>query len=425
MTIWKNILRAALPFAMLIAAGAAQTVQAQTGVGYSPGANFDQLSWAAFVSVVQPAPAPCPQGTVMFETWATDAQTFTPNPVWPSCGAPGVAAVAGVVAGRQGSRFQPSLLNRAHMPTGLRTTAEALPVPCNPPGNAAAGNFPASPPTTNCVAEEVVRNKLSYDYITQKNVSPFTTGLNTQSALAVAYTQTAPIAFPSGALEVKIDWVSVPVLIAWLGANGVTVTQDFVKKNYFMTSDGSGNQYAMTSMHISQKLQQLPNWLWATFEHQMNPGRCDTMGCYDQFGAVAPNTSVPSAAAANTQYPKCTPSPQLATLFQNANLAAVWQNYCLKATQIDFVSPAGQPFVPAGQPVLDGDSMIERITADVPIAASSCITCHYYASFNQDGSVCASTPGLATNPIGNATPLSGKKTYDFVWGVIAYFNSKC
>jgi hypothetical protein len=424
MTMWKNIYRAALPLALLMAAGFAQSLQAQTGVGYSPGANFDQLSWNAFVTVVQPAPAPCPPGTVAFETWATDAQTFTANPVWPSCGGAGVAAVAAVVAGRQGGRFQPSLLSRAHLSGALRTLAEAVGAPCNPAQNAPVGNFPTPPPPTNCIAEEVVRNQLSFNYITQKNVPPFTAGLNTQSALAIAFTQQAPITFPADAIEVKIDWVPVPTLISWLSANGVTVTPAFVTQNYFITEDGA-IQYAMTSMHISVKLPQLPNWLWATFEHQMNPGRCDTMGCYDQFGVPPSLASVPSAAAANTQYPKCTKSPQLAALFQSANLSTVWQNYCLKATQIDFVSPAGQPFVPAGLPVLDGDSMIERITADVPIAASSCITCHYYASFDQHGSVCASTPGLATNPIGNVTPQSGKKMYDFVWGVIAEFNKGC
>jgi hypothetical protein len=424
MTIWKNFFRAVLPFAMLMATGSAQTLQAQTGVGYSPGAVFDMLSWSAFVTVVQPAPPSCPPGTVMFETWATDAQTFATPPVWPTCEGAGVAAVAAVAAGRQGTRFQRSLLSRAHLPGGL--TAEALAVACSKPGDPTAGNFPtpasASPPR-NCVAEEVVRDFASFKYITQQN-PPFSEGLNTQSGLVQAFGQTAAITFPPEAIEVKIDWVPVPTVVSWLSANGVSVTQDFVKQNYFITEDGAGNQYAMTSMHISSKA--LPNWLWATFEHRMNPGRCDTMGCYDQFGVLPPQSIAPGVT--NSQYPACPKSPQLAALFQSANLSTVWQNYCLKETQIDFVSPASQPFVPAGQPVLDGDSVIERITADVPIAQSSCITCHYYAAFNNKGVVCASTPGLANNPIGNVTPQKERKMYDFVWGLIAapnVFDPKC
>jgi hypothetical protein len=411
MTIRKNIFGAALPFAMLVAASSAQ---AQTGVGFSPGAVFDMLSWSAFVSVVQPAPPFCPQGTVMFETWASDAQTFTTPPVWPTCGNAGGVRVA---SGRQGSRFQPSLLGSAHLSGGL--TADAFTVPCGPPSpfplNPAAGNFPtpalASPPT-NCVAEQVVRNRASFDYITQN-------GLNTQSGLRQAFTQAAPIWFPPEAIEVKIQWVPVPTMVSWLSANGVNVTPAFVTQNYFITKDDNGYQYAMTSMHITTK--QFPNWLWANFEHQMNPGRCDTMGCYDQFGVPAPLASIAPAAAPNTQYPACAKSPQLAALFNAAQLSGVWQNYCLKATQLTFVSPAGQP-------VLDGDSVIERITGNTPIASSSCITCHYYAAFNNNGQTCASTPGLLTNPIGNVTPQSGQKMYDFVWGLLAIpgqMNGQC
>ena len=411
---WRTIV--GLPFAMLVATGAAQ---AQNGVAYSPGADFDRLSWSAFVTVVTPAPAPCQPGTVAFETWATDAETFTANPTWPTCGPTALAA--------RPTRFQRSLLSLAHLPGGLRTQpaglratalAGGVQAPCGPPGNPASGNFPtpaSAAPPANCVAEEVVRNRSSFNYITQKNVPPFTAGLNTQSGLAAAFMQAAPIAFPTDAIEVKVDWVPVPTLVAWLSANGVNVTPGFVTQNYFVTEDAN-IQYAMTSMHISTK--DRPNWLWATFEHQMNPGRCDTMGCYDQFGVLPPPTGIP-AGMANSQYPGCPKSPQLAAMFKSANLSEVWQNYCLKATQIDFVVPPGQSMFAAGQPTLDGDSVIEKITANVPIAQSSCITCHGYAAFNQSGRVCGSNTGLGSPaPIGNVAPQAGQKTYDFVWGLL-------
>ena len=127
----------------------------------------------------------------------------------------------------------------------------------------------------------------------------------------------------------------------------------------------------------------------------------------------------PPDPVANTAYPACTKSPALAAQFAKAGLAAkVWNNYCLKDTQIDFLSTQNATI---GQPVLDGDSVIERITADVPIAQSSCITCHAYASFAKDGCVDFKTnPGLGSpGPIGKITPQSGQKTYDFVWGLIA------
>jgi hypothetical protein len=360
----KHIYWTALPFAMLMAAGSVQA-QTQASVAYSPGAGYDKLSWSAFVTVV--APVPNAQGTVAFETWATDAETFSPNPMWPT-------GPTGALAARPGTRFQPSLLGLAHLPGGLAARAEAggVRAPCSQPGDPASGNFPtpaSSRPPTNCIAEEVVRNRSSFDYITQNN-------LNTQAGLVKAFAQTAPNDFPIDAIEVKIDWVPVETLVAWLSANGVNVTAGFVRQNYFITEE-LGTRYAMTSMHISTK--ERPDWLWATFEHQMNPGRCDTMGCYDQYGVLPPLQSIAPHAAANSQYPACPKSPQLAAMFKKENLSDLWENYCLKATQIDFLSTQSAT---KGAPVLDGDSVIERINAAVPIAQSSCITCHAYATFD-------------------------------------------
>jgi hypothetical protein len=36
--------------------------------------------------------------------------------------------------------------------------------------------------------------------------------------------------------------------------------------------------------HISSK--DIPNWIWATFEHVGNPGRCDYTGCNDSYGEL-------------------------------------------------------------------------------------------------------------------------------------------
>ena len=55
-------------------------------------------------------------------------------------------------------------------------------------------------------------------------------------------------------------------------------------------------------MHVSSR--QNPNWVWGTFEHQMNPGRCDYIGCFDSFGAQIPDVP-PNRKAANTQYGPC------------------------------------------------------------------------------------------------------------------------
>ena len=278
--------------------------------------------------------------------------------------------------------------------------------------NAAAGNFPTGS-NTDCIAEEVRRNRDAFDYIVNN-------GLYTQTGLQNAFAGPG-INFPSSAIELKLDWVEEPTLVKWLNSNNVQTPPGFVKQNYY-TTVSAGTTYALLSMHISTK--QLPNWLWATFEHQLNPGRCDTMGCYDQFGVTGSGTSIkplpdPKPGAVQNQYPACAKSPALAAMFSTSGLASVWNNYCLKASQIDFLSTQNGTM---GLPVINGDSVIERITADVPIAQSSCITCHAYAAVTAQGCVSLKdNPGLASSgPVGlvNWEYLQKQKMYDFVWGVI-------
>ena len=390
--------RAALLFTCMMVTGG--SAQSQPSVAYSPGSAIDKLSWSAFVAAVKPAG----NGNLTFETWPTDSDTFRPT-----------AAVIADFAARQASRFQPSLLNAAHLPPGLRAKVEAggVPTSCDAPGNPAADNFPtpasANPPT-NCIAEEVRRNLSDYNYIKMNR-------LDTWAGLAAAFTRAAPIAFPNDAVEIKIDWIPVPTLIQFLRKNNSPPVDPYIiAENYFITQEG-GEYCAMTSIHISTK--DLPSWLWATFEHQWDPGRCDTMGCYDEYGALPPLTSIAPAAVPNTQYPACRKSPELVAMFTSAGLPDVWQNYCLKSTQIDFVSTQ---LATQGQPVLSGDSIVERIAANIPIDRSSCITCHAYAAFNKDSKICKDNTGLKDGsgaPIGPFTPQAGQKTFDFVWGLLA------
>ncbi|MGG7381499.1 hypothetical protein ACQ7B2_23090, partial [Escherichia coli] len=38
----------------------------------------------------------------------------------------------------------------------------------------------------------------------------------------------------------------------------------------------------LVAFHVSSK--DTPNWVWATFEHVNNLGRCDYTGCNDSYG---------------------------------------------------------------------------------------------------------------------------------------------
>ncbi len=250
--------------------------------------NSDAFIWQQFAQFVAPVSKGKPS-PVVFETWASDADTFSTTPQWPSPEAP--------------KKFQASVLRAMATPGH-----SAIDVPCNTPGNAAVGGFPTSGTPTPCIAEEVKRNRPQFDYIVSNN-------LNTQTGLAAAYAKALKVTMPTESISVKGDWIPVQTLLQWIPTLG---SIDNIHKLYY-TNTSDSVEYALVSLHVSSR--QNPNWVWGTFEHQMNPGRCDSMGCFDSFGAVVPAVR-PNQAAVNTQYGACEKTPQLKALMAEAGAVA-------------------------------------------------------------------------------------------------------
>lgn len=144
----------------------------------------------------------------------------------------------------------------------------------------------------------------------------------------------------------KGDWVPVPTLLQWIpsigGAGNVA--------RLYHTATVDSVEYALVSLHVSSR--QNPNWVWGTFEHHLNPGRCDFMGCFDSFGAEIPAV-LPNKTAFNSQYGTCLKTPALKALMAGAHLSPVWENYCLKSTQVDYTTADGTPYV-LGNSVIEG-----------------------------------------------------------------------
>jgi hypothetical protein len=116
----------------------------------------------------------------------------------------------------------------------------------------------------------------------------------------------------------------------------------------------------------------------------------------------------------NTQYGACPKTQQLKTLMTSANLSLVWENYCLKSTQVDYTAVDLTPYVL-------GNSVIEGIVGNGTTAASSCMSCHAYASFGSTGSTLpALTAMLPFNPTGKpiSNVLAGSSQFAFMWGVV-------
>ena len=123
-------------------------------------------------------------------------------------------------------------------------------------------------------------------------------------------------------------------------------------------------------MHVISKL--VPNWTWATFEHQLNPGRCDILSCRDLFGAQT--AVVPPNPEANAGYLACLKTQALTAMINAANWDPAFANYCLKGSQIDFIDSTGLA-------VRLGNS----ITESGFVQQASCMTCHGRAAFNTAG----------------------------------------
>lgn len=350
-------------------------VPATAGVVTGLSMNSDQFIWNKFVDSVSPVPG---HQRVEFQTWATDQDTYVVPPavpVWPSPDAP--------------IKFRPSTRGALHH-------SHNAGVPCAPAENPWVGAFPSS----GCIAEEVRRNEAEFDYIKDN-------GLYNKTGLAAFYAAPkATVDMPRDSISLKADWVPVTTIMQWVP----NLNSKADVRRYYYTTMSEGVEYGLVAMHLASAWN--PWWVWGTFEHQFNPGRCDATGCYDSFGARKPVVQ-PNYQVANTQYGECKKSPELKQLMSQAGLANVWDNYCLKSTQVSFVDKAGRAAVLT-------NSVTERIAVNGELLGS-CITCHAYATFGSDGT--PTTPAMTMleyNPVGTvfSSALQNSKLYDFNWGLL-------
>ncbi|WP_237352741.1 hypothetical protein [Rhizobium leguminosarum] len=233
-------------------------------------------------------------------------------------------------------------------------------------------------------SEEVRRNQATFDYIVCNQ-------LFTKAGLRSFYNAGRPISAPVGAMEVKANWVP---------------ADEVDSADYYVSEAPDGKKYALVAMHIISKV--LPNWTWATFEHQNNPGRCDYTGCHDAYGAVV--ADVDANEVLDRPYSACAKNDALKAVLGSAGLSPVWEHYCLKGSQTDFVSATGVP-------TQLGNSVTEAGFADT----SSCITCHARAAVNAKGIkttpagfVDPPIPALCPNPSGSCSP-NGAPDPNWFW----------
>ncbi len=327
-------------------AAQASTGEGSGGVGAIPNPAMsapDETAWNVFIDAVKPT-----GGAATFQSWASDTETFKPGAVWPSQGH-AVVESTGKLGAPHALLGRPAL--RPHKLEMLGAGAQqGIPNPAPPttePGN------------DNNLIEEVFRNHPAFDFIVNNH-------LNSRSGLQAAFKAGMTVNFPSDSIEIKTNWI--PVADIGQYYPGATASQ------FYVATFQGNTQYALIAMHVISKL--VPNWTWATFEHQLNPGRCDFVGCKDAYGAATPYVAPKDNQGQNQgqAYAACTKTPALEAALKAAGVAAVFSNYCLKGSQTDFTDNSGLA-------VRLGNTVTEY--SFVPQA--SCMTCHGEANMTSAG----------------------------------------
>jgi hypothetical protein len=295
--------------------------------------NPDKSSWELFVLVSKPAGIQN-SSDVVFETWAANEDTFQTNPKFPGSATPPSCVPQQIVA-PIAPVASPKILNVPAL--------EAL-APRTP------GLQPRVVPggTEDQPSEEVRRNQVSFNFIVCNK-------LHTKAGLRTAFATGQTITFPIESMEVKANWKP---------------AGNRSPSEYYMNTASDGKRYALVSMHIISK--KTPNWTWATFEQKDNLGRCDYIGCHDHFGATVQDVAAHDSPTG--RYDPCVKTAAVKKMFADAGMPSLWENYCLKGSQVDFTTATGIP-------TLLGNS----VTEDGFVPTSSCMTCHSRSATNSRG----------------------------------------
>jgi hypothetical protein len=358
---------------------AAATLACAVSSAATAASSYDAMAWRVFATLT--APMGQPHGKpVAFEAWASDADIYGGTPGWP----------------KPGSR----VLVQSLAATAEEFAAHGISLPAGKcqPEDPKAGNFPPGA----CIGEMVQHNRPVFDAIRAA-------GLTSTAGLVKAFASKTPIDFPKDSIVVKADWVAVADLLHWLPKSYKTADQ--VRRAYYTDTailNDRAQEYALVGMSVQSK--DLPDWLWMTFEHRSNPGRCDVIGCHDAFGAV--QADVAPSVLPNTDYGPCAKTPALSAFLTSRHVDPVFANYCLKGTQTAFTTMFGKPTILA-------NSVIERMNKGVAVPNTSCITCHAYSAFDAKGK--PNYAVLPLHPTGAVDPakLANLKTHDYLWSILA------
>lgn len=338
---------------------------------------FVALNWPANVTAKEPDTAKAfgSPGSVVWETWR-NVRDSAPDTVFPSNGAdPGPWLGAQPVAAAELTERQFEPIPRKQL--AFLAAQQSL----RRPGQGPMVVFDEMVGGGN----EIRMNQAAYEFIRQNKL------YNLQGQIAQFATGKANLKFPLDAKEIKAEWRKI---------------RESDKPRYHWAevtrNTGAKEIWGLTALHIITK--DLPNWLWATFEHVDNkqPGPLD--GGFTNTGWLT--KSVDRFACPAPPH-DCEQAP-LGIGLQGTK----WENYRLRGTQIDFIDTMGVP------------TLLANSQTESPFQKqSSCINCHSRAAINRDAT---DDPGFFPPVLGSPNPdifrdpITRQRTFmqlDFVWSL--------
>lgn len=396
----------------------------------------DMAAWKLFADAVTQK---------FWENWAADQQTWPGQPL-PICTSKGAANCCDPNAANNpgyGDKANPAQ-NCPYFPGDHLSANGELPIRvAGPMSKAHLTSFAHGVNIKLLAADEtgrdirqsmseiVFRNKPMFEYVFENDLyhqEGVQAVFNRNSANISGQNAGLPYrlkAQDGGLTEIDLPVDSVMIKSDWLSkkrAEKLGLHDDPANPYIKMTidtraTDNNGNiqqpgEHWLVAMHISSK--DTPNWLWATWEHVNNPGRCDYIGCNDSYGYSTPDKIAANQAdnyttpnyecddldlaswvfKPNGHYDGGQRSKGMAEVFAGLGIGVhessaanpkniepaigdrAWLSYRLKGTQTEFTDTMGRP-----------THLANSVTEGGFVLSSSCVTCHARAGATAKGTI--------------------------------------
>ncbi|MEP7217379.1 MAG: hypothetical protein ABI876_00600 [Bacteroidota bacterium] len=301
--------------------------------------NPDKQAWQLFVEVNKPADSNRPGRSAVWETWALAKDVYNdPNkkPIWDS-----VTNVSKTP--RDFDRLPLQQLMR--LDEGLESESDSL-ARSRPKAGLDVFFIPTDL-LADSTTDETRMNKVVFDYVANNDLY-YVEG---QEAF---FNQSKVVDLPIQAKEVKAQWRRIGVADTGIyHYNSISV--------YDSVSHKTEVQYwGLVSMHIISK--DIPQWTWATFEHERNPGL--------PKAESDPNSYLHSRDSFGRKDGRI--SQELSKLLADRHMPGKWSHYLLRGTQTGYITFEGRHTLLANTYIEEGFT-----------TTSSCITCHSKATIGR------------------------------------------